>query len=247
MRTQQCPLLLRWRAAASSSSPVCHCEWRRTGWCAASWSPWRCPGDVQQRRSCCSVPEWTWWCTKQDTRMTSKKKKPWSEACSLLNSTIIYSYNKTDRYLNQLVSNLHCLWRPPPFSRCGILYRLSSTWWKRKRYEVRKWSVWPIFLLNSFSLRLLIVLISHHDTSEASLATVSSVGLKSRALLSKPSSSAILSAPYRSPYFFITCKQKPRWTKRLSMGPIWFAACVLYRFDSNKIKPLTLRLTNLSQ
>lgn len=59
-------------------------------------------------------------------------------------------------------------------------------------------------------------LIAHHDTSDASLATASSVGLKSRALLSRPSSSAILSAPYRSPYFLITYK-KPQ-ANILSLG-----------------------------
>ena len=77
-------------------------------------------------------------------------------------------------------------------------------------YEWFVFSVWPLLLAHFISgpSALFIRLISHHDTSEASLATVSSVGLKSRALLSKPSSSAILSAPYRSPYFLITYERQ---------------------------------------
>lgn len=75
--TLQWPLLFRRRPApssSSSSSPVCHCVWQKTGWCGGSWSPWRCPKDGRRRRSCCSVPEWTWWCTKRGTGTTGKTK-----------------------------------------------------------------------------------------------------------------------------------------------------------------------------
>lgn len=44
----------------------------------------------------------------------------------------------------------------------------------------------------------------YQETSEASFSTVSTVGSKSRALLSRPKSSAMRSAPYRSPYLLIT-------------------------------------------
>lgn len=44
----------------------------------------------------------------------------------------------------------------------------------------------------------------HQESREASFSTVSTVGSKSRALLSRPKSSAMRSAPYMSPYLLIT-------------------------------------------
>lgn len=44
----------------------------------------------------------------------------------------------------------------------------------------------------------------HQETSDASFSAVSTVGSKSRALLSRPNNSAMRSAPYRSPYLWIT-------------------------------------------
>lgn len=73
--TLQWPLLLGRRPAPPSSSPVCRYVWQRRGWCEGFWTPWRCPADEQQRRSYCSGPGWTWWCTTPDTGRTGKETK----------------------------------------------------------------------------------------------------------------------------------------------------------------------------
>lgn len=48
----------------------------------------------------------------------------------------------------------------------------------------------------------------HQESRDASFSTVSTVGSKSRALLSRPKSSAMRSAPYMSPYLLITYMHK---------------------------------------
>lgn len=73
--TLQWPLLLRGRPASTCPSPACRCVWQRRGWCGGSWSPLQCPADGQRRRSYCSDPELTWWCTTLDTGMTDKGAK----------------------------------------------------------------------------------------------------------------------------------------------------------------------------
>lgn len=54
----------------NSAAPACHCVWRRTGWCAAFWRPWRCPASDWRRRSCCSDRARTWPSTTPGTGMS---------------------------------------------------------------------------------------------------------------------------------------------------------------------------------
>lgn len=89
------------------------------------------------------------------------------------------------------------------------------------------------------------VCISHQDTSEASLAIVSSVGLKSRALLSRPSNSAIRSAPYKSPYLFITYRITVSITHKKGLVSCFthiyiYMAVTVFTLQWNKIEMLSI-------
>lgn len=187
-----------------SSSPVCRCVWQRRGWCEGFWSPWRCPAGERQRRSCCSGRGWTWWCTTPGTGRTGTRKdsdtvRRWCtrtpplhlssrqprSSVKTLHSSQTYIVGKHHSQFPDVVLGVD--WAQPGEER-------------KKKYDHTAVRCLTCVRFQPPSVRCL----SHHDTSDASLVTVSSVGLKSRALLSSPSSSAILSAPYKSPYFLIT-------------------------------------------
>lgn len=72
----------------------------------------------------------------------------------------------------------------------------------------------------------------YHEIRDASSTSVCSTGLKSRAFLSKPRSSAMRSAPYKSPYLLITFKVKEHEVLSTLFQPVFVRALKTVAFQS---------------
>lgn len=72
--------------------PVCHCGWPRTGWCAGSWRPWRCPAGGRRRRSCCNVRAETLTCTRPGTGRSAGWEDSQSSVSSYLEHVHVFEW-----------------------------------------------------------------------------------------------------------------------------------------------------------